>query len=475
MVFMSMGMGTITREPKKVCEENWQKVLDVLEQKVAPTTFNPWIISLHTDENVLEPPKDGTYTLKSDQAFGIQVLQKKHLKDIEDAIYEVGGHRGTINIVFEASDVKKQKKKTQKPSEQYVLMQEQIDNLKQMHSFCGLNLKYTFENFVVGDNSKFAYTAAKAVADAPGQRYNPLFIYGSVGLGKTHLMQAIGHSILKNFPNQKVKYTKAEEFMNQLIDCLKMGGDTNARMNKFRDMYRSVDVLLIDDIQMIEGKKRTEEEIFNTFDALFHAGKQIVFASDRPISSLTQTPERLKSRFEWGLSVDILVPDFETRVAIVENHAKRNCFEIKREVSEFLAKVYCKNVRELEGAYNRVSAYASIHEEDLTIELVKKILGYSEHVKKISSKEIIEKCAKYYNITAKDILGTARAKEVALARQCAIYLSREITEHSFPTLAQDFQKNHTTIMYSWEKIKEQSEVNQKLKDELQEIMKLIKE
>ncbi|GBF23138.1 chromosomal replication initiator protein [Candidatus Gastranaerophilus sp. (ex Termes propinquus)] len=462
-----------------MCEENWQKVLSALELKVATTTFNPWMISLKCEENILEPPENGKfYTLKSDQAFGIQVLQKKHLKDIEDAIFEVSGQRFCVNLVFEAPDVKRSKKPVLKPAEQYVIMQEQIDNLKQMHSFCGLNLKYTFENFVCGENSKFAYTAARAVAEAPGQKYNPLFIYGDVGLGKTHLMQAIGHHILKNFPTQKVKYTKAEEFMNQLIDCLKMGGDTQQRMSKFRDKYRNVDVLLIDDIQIIEGKKRTEEEIFNTFDTLFHAGKQIVFASDRPISSLAKTPERLKSRFEWGLSVDILAPDFEVRVAILENHAKRNCFEVSREVSEFLAKTHCKNVRELEGAYNRVSVYASIANSELTVELAKKVLGYSALSKKITPNDIIEKCAKYFNTSTKDILGTVRSKEIAHARQCAIYLSREITELSFPTLAQEFGKNHTTIMYSWEKVKNMSQdmgaQGQKLKSELEELERLIK-
>lgn len=462
-------MGMVADRSKKTCEQNWQKVLDVLEKRVSPTTFNPWVMSIKTDEDILQPPLNGVYTLKSDQAFGIQVIQKKYLKDIEDAIFEVGGHRGSINLVFEASDVKKLKKKAPKPSEQHILMQEQIDNLKQMHSFCGLNLKYTFENFVVGENSKFAYTAAKAVADAPGQKYNPLYIYGSVGTGKTHLMQAIGHSILKNFPNQKVKYTKAEEFMNQLIDCLKMGGDTNARMNKFRDMYRNTDVLLIDDIQVIEGKKRTEEEIFNTFDALFHAGKQIVFASDRPISSLQATPERLKSRFEWGLSVDILVPDYETRVAIIENHAKRCCFEIKRDVAEFLAKTYCKNVRELEGAYNRVSAWASIHEQNLNVELVKKVLGYSEKAKDVSTKCVIEACAKHFKVSVKEITGTARAKEIAKARQCAIYLSRELTEQSFPAIAEEFKKNHTTIIYAYEKVKEQLGTSPALEEKLEEI------
>lgn len=470
---MSTGM-VDNKKPDKAETALWQKVLDVLETKVAPTTFNPWMLSLKPAQTLGEFDESGIFTLCSDQAFGIQVLQKKYLGDISDAIFEVSGFRYKIELIFVPTDVKKSKKKPEKPSEQTILMEKQIEQLKQMHSFCGLNLKYTFDNFVVGENSNFAYTAARAVAEAPGQKYNPLFIYGSVGIGKTHLMQAIGHHVMTNFSNLKIKYTKAEEFMNQLIDCLKMGGDTNMRMKKFRDMYRNVDVLLIDDIQFIEGKKRTEEEIFNTFDTLFHAGKQIVFASDRPISAFAQTPERLKSRYEWGLSVDILVPDYETRIAILENHAKRSCFEISREISEFLASVYDKNIRELEGAYNRVSAWASIKGVELTVEKVKEILGCEISRKKITPTHIIECCAKYFDISLKEITGSGRAKEISSARQIAIYLTRELTELSFPTIAKDFKKNHTTILYCWEKIKKEIKTNSALLAQIKEIESAIK-
>lgn len=472
-------MTIVDKKAGKADEVLWQKVLDVLEKKVAQTTFNPWMLSLKPMQPLNEPNKDNVLTdtdniltLSSDQAFGIQVLQKKYLNDISDAIFEVTGVRHKIELVFQPSDVKKTKKRVQ-PSEQTVLMEKQIEQLKQMHSFCGLNLKYTFDNFVVGENSKFAYTAARTVAEAPGQKYNPLFIYGSVGIGKTHLMQAIGHYVMTNFSNLKIKYTKAEEFMNQLIDCLKMGGDTNARMKKFRDMYRNVDILLIDDIQFIEGKKRTEEEIFNTFDTLFHAGKQIVFASDRPISAFAQTPERLKSRYEWGLSVDITVPDYETRVAIVEHHATRSGFEIKRDVSEFLASIYDKNVRELEGAYNRVSAWASIKGETLTVEKAKEILGCALTSKKITPNDIIEASAKYFGLEVKEITGAGRSKEISTARQVAIYLAREITELSFPALAKDFKKNHTTILYCWEKVKKEIKTNVVLLEQIKEIEKEI--
>ena len=469
-----MAIGMVNKKSDKAGDVLWEQVLEILEKKVAQTTFNPWMLSLRPTQPIDKSAQDDVLVLASDQAFGIQVLQKKYLGDISDAIFEVCGIRHKIELIFEASNVKKTKKTAVvEKNEQTVLMEKQIEQLKQMHSFCGLNLKYTFDNFVVGENSKFAYTAARAVAEAPGQKYNPLFIYGSVGIGKTHLMQAIGHYVMTNFSNLKIKYTKAEEFMNQLIDCLKMGGDTNMRMKKFRDMYRNVDVLLIDDIQFIEGKKRTEEEIFNTFDTLFHAGKQIVFASDRPISAFVQTPERLKSRYEWGLSVDITVPDYETRVAIIEKHATRSGFEISREVSEFLASAYDKNVRELEGAYNRVSAWASIKDEALTIEKVKEVLGHSLTRKKITPKDVIDSTAKYFGVETKDITGVGRSKEISTARQVAIYLSREITELSFPALAKDFKKNHTTILYCWEKVKKMLETNPSLLAQVKEVENLI--
>ncbi len=245
-------------------------------------------------------------------------------------------------------------------------------------------------------------------------------------------------------------------------------------MKKFRDRYRNVDVLLLDDIQFAEGKKRTEEEIFNTFDALFHLGKQIVFASDRPISSFKNTPDRLRSRYEWGLAVDILVPDFKTRVEIIEKHAQRSNFEISKGVAEFLAETFDNNVRELEGAYNKVSAYASIKGIELTAEAAKEILGIGENAKKITPEIIIDKCAEYFNVAKKDILSTARSKEVKEARQAAIYLVREILDTSFPATGEIFNKNHTTILYSYNKMKKDLLTDRPLQNTIKEIEKLIR-
>ena len=434
-------------------EKIWEEAKGILKEKIPNSTFEPWVLPITPAKENEEYFKKDHLVLKSDQSFGVSFLNQKYLSEIQSAINLVCGENLPVNLIFVPSNVKKAPKKKEKPSEHIVLMKEQIDNLKQMQSFCALNLKYTFENFVVGENSLVAYNAAKQVSEAPGQKFNPLFISGSVGIGKTHLMQAIGHSILKNFPDLRVKYAKAEEFTNQLVESCLNRQESTQKMKKFRDKYRNVDVLLLDDIQFAEGKKRTEEEIFHTFDALFHSGKQIVFASDRPISSFKNTPDRLKSRYEWGLMVDLLVPDFKTRVEIIEKHAVRSNFEISKDVAEFLAQTFDNNVRELEGAYNKVSAYASIKGIELTVDAAKEILGLKDGSKKITPDIIIEKCGEYFGVSSKDILSTSRSKEVKNARQTAIYLTREILDMSFPSIGEIFNKNHTTILYSYEKLK----------------------
>lgn len=453
----------------------WNSALEILKNSLPPSTFEPWITPLKPVMPNEEQFKKDIFTVKSDQAFGVSHLNQKFLPEIQNAVQTSLGKDIPVEIIFVPSDVKKAPKKKYKPTEEIALMQEQIDNLKQMHSFCALNLKYTFENFVKGENSKVAYDAAKLISEAPGQKFNPLFITGSVGIGKTHLMQAIGHNILKNFPKLKVKYAKTEEFTNQLVDSCRNGNDSYNEMRKFREQYRNIDVLLLDDIQFAEGKKRTEEEIFNTFDALFHAGKQIVFASDRPIETFEKTPDRLKSRYEWGLSVEIKPPSLDTRIEIIKKHAKRANYEITDEVAEFLAKNYSKNIRELEGAYNKVSAYASIQGIDLTVQSAKEILGFKENQKKIVTDDIIKKCAEYFGTTSELIKGNQRSSEIKSARQAAIYLTREILNLSFPVIAQSFNKNHTTIIYSYEKLKKDIALDASLKENINEIEKLIRD
>ena len=244
-------------------------------------------------------------------------------------------------------------------------------------------------------------------------------------------------------------------------------------MKKLRDRYRNIDVLLLDDIQFAEGKQRTEEEIFNIFDVLFHAGKQIVFASDRPPSSLVCTPERLKSRYEWGINAEILIPDLNTRFEIIKKHARNSNFEITDDVAMLLAKTYDKNIRELEGAYNKLSAYASIQGIEADVELAVKILNLNSVKKKITVDEIIDKTAKFFGIKKDDILSCARSKDIANARRLAMFLSREITQMSLPEIGNAFNKNHTTVMYSCEKVKKESTTNQEFEEVLNELNKFI--
>ena len=411
--------------------EVWENFLFILENKL-PGFVKPWVNSLEPALPLLEESENGIFLIKSNQSFGIQVLQQKHLNEIEIALEEATGLKRAVRFVLDETIKKKKTPKPTKEQKEHSETAQKMENLAQMHSFCGLNLKYTFENFVEGENSKFAYKIAQMISEAPGQKYNPLFISGSVGLGKTHLMQAIGHKILKNFPNLKIRYTKAEEFGNKLIESLnthKNTLDLNEKMRKFRDMHRNVDVLLIDDIQWIDGKKRTEEEIFNTFDALYHAGKQIIFASDRPLSAFELIPDRLRSRFEWGIEANIKVPDLETRMEIVKRHAILSNYPISDDVALFLAKEYDTNIRELEGAYNKASARASIEGVELDVELTKEYLNFSEKKKKITVDNILDTCAKYFCVEKSDILSTARAKEVVNARKYANYLSRELFCH----------------------------------------------
>lgn len=450
----------------------WAMALKILKENMSPSTFTPWVEPLVPAVKGDEQYKENAFVLKSHHAFGVSHLKKNFLSEIQKTIDEIIPSKPSVEIVFVPNDVKKPSKKKKQP-EHISLMQEQIDNLKQMQSFCALNLKYTFENFVNGENSNVAYNAAKMVADAPGQKFNPLFVTGTTGLGKTHLMQAIGHQILKNFPSLKVKYVKAEEFTNRLVESCRNGLDSFSTMKKFRDQYRNVDVLLLDDIQFAEGKKRTEEEIFHTFDALFNQGKQIVFASDKPIEDFEKTPDRLKGRYEWGLSVEIKPPSLDTRYEIIKKHSVRSNFEISDEVAMLLAKHYSKNIRELEGAYNKVSAYASIQGIELNVQNTKEILGLNDKKSLITVDGIINECAKFYNIQPDFIKGSQRSSEIKEARQIAIYLSREILDLSFPSLAKSFNKNHTTIMYSHDKIQKDIITNKELKDKIAKIKDII--
>ena len=401
------------------------------------------------------------------------MLRKNHYPEIASAVKEVLKKDLEVKIIFDEELAKTLSKKSAKRVAQYEKenadlknknsqgFKYQYDSLTHMQS-SNLNLKYKFENFVVGSNNKLAYVAAQTVAQKPGIKYNPLYIYGGPGLGKTHIMQAIGHYIIKNRPDLKVLFITAEDFVNDVVNALARGDEKTKKMNSFRKKYREVDVLLIDDIQLIAGKTRTEEEVFNTFNTLHGSGKQIVVTSDRTPKEIPSLSDRLISRFEWGLMADIQVPDIETRMAILHNLAKDSCIEVPNNIIEFLATVYSNNIRELEGAFNRVTAYASINEVPLNIENVKNIINYSEKERSFTFEGILDEVAAFYNLSPKEIKGTGRSAKIAEARQVAIYLCRDLTKQSFPDIGSFFEKKHTTILYSYEKIKDELRTNNAL-------------
>lgn len=453
--------------------EIWSIAKEELEQTVP--TYKMWIEPLEAtsfDGNVL--------TLITAHALAPQAIKSQHNSKILDALKNAFGSDVSYNIIFDeefANRYQKEKKKElqkQKRSLGETDESKSFDNLAQMQSSANLNLKYKFNNFVVGENSRFAHAAAMTVAQNPAKKYNPLFIYGDSGLGKTHLMQAIGHHVIFNKPKLKVKYIKTEEYFNELIKNLQTGGnDKTNRMDKFRQKYRNVDVLLIDDIQFLESKTYTMEEIFHTFDSLHNNNKQIVITSDRLPKDIPTLPARLRTRFEMGLIVDITPPDFETRVAIIKNLAERVNVKADFQVFEYIAKNFVNNVRELEGAFNKVSAYADIEGTDLTLEFAKRVLNCEVMRKQITIDDIAQAVGNYYGVSIKDFKSSARNQKVSSARHIAVYLAREVTSSSFESIADYFDKKHTTMLYSYEKIKAELVINKELENSVSLIRKNI--
>lgn len=330
-----------------------------------------------------------------------------------------------------------------------------------------LNSKYTFDTFVQGEGNKLALGAALAIADSPGSFYNPLFIFGGVGLGKTHLMQAIGHQILANKPNAKVVYIQSETFINDFINSLK-----NKTQNKFREKYRECDLLLVDDIQFFANKEGIQEEFFHTFEALYNDQKQIVMTSDRLPNEIPSLSERLVSRFAWGLQVEITPPDLETRIAILRKKADGERLEIDDETLEYIASQIDTNVRNLEGALVRVQAHATIKKEDINLDLAKEALKNLRLVQKnrgLEISKIQEVVANYFQTSVSELKGKKRVKAIVLPRQVAMYLSRELTDASLPKIGQEFGgKDHTTVMHACDKInnelKTDAELNRNVSD-----------
>lgn len=330
----------------------------------------------------------------------------------------------------------------------------------------GLNEKYTFDNFIVGSGNELAYAACQAVAAHPGTKYNPLFLYGGVGIGKTHLIQAVGNAVLAENPKARVVYVSSEQFLQEFVDALRFKKNTD-----FADFYRGADVLIVDDVQFIAGKEKVQEEFFHTFNALHQASKQIIISSDRPPRDITTLEERLRSRFVWGMSIDMQTPDFETRCAILQTKAQSHGVDLKTDVADYLATNVQTNIRELEGALNQLLAFCEMRGLEPTLGIASSLLGSAQtRPKHISARQIIERTARYFQIPVEDILGPKRDKDIVVPRQVAMYMLRVELHLSFPKIARELgRKDHTTAIHSIEKIDKESKIDADLRSAISSI------
>lgn len=424
--------------------EQWNEIQSLLKNESDISTM-----SYKTFLETLEPVKvsNNLVIIKADNDLERNYIEKKYSKIITIAINEVTGKTYDIKFI-----IPKEIDTINDFEDQELLSSSRttpITGHSSKHN--NLNSRYTFDTFVVGNNNKLAHAASLAVADSPAEAYNPLFIYGGVGLGKTHLMHSIAHFILNESPNSKVLYVSSEKFTNELINSIKTGNNED-----FRKKYRDIDVLLVDDIQFIAGKERTQEEFFHTFNTLYEAKKQLIISSDRPPKEIETLEERLRSRFEWGLIADIQAPDFETRMAILRKKAELENLDIPNEVNQYVANNITSNIRELEGAVNKIVAYSTLVHKQITKELaedaLKDLISLKENPA-ITIEYIVEVVSQYYNLNPEDITSKKRPREISYPRQIVMYLCRTLTDMSLPQIGNKLGKrDHTTIIHGYEKI-----------------------
>ncbi len=430
-------------------DQIWQSCKEKLKTNLGETSFDTWIAPLN-----LKKANSSSVILEAPDSFFKSWVESNYLPHIKQALKEISQQDLEVSFAVNPHLLKRKTTKVFKTIQKN-FREEPQDSLR-------LNPRFTLDNFIVGASNRMAHAASLAVSNAPGKSYNPLFIYGGVGLGKTHLMQATAHHILAKNRGLKVKYTSSEKFTNELIFSIR-----TRSTDKFRQKYREIDVLLIDDIQFLAGKEAAQEEFFHTFNVLYDHHKQIIVSSDRPPKEIARLEERLVSRFNWGLVVDIQLPDFETRVAILEKKLEKDpSIRIEPEVIHFIAKNITTNIRELEGALVRIIAYSSIESKPISLSLAKEILKdmVKEIYKRITPDTILSRVGIYFNTTKEELKKKKRNKTLVLPRQIAMYLIRELTELSLPEIGSFFgAKHHTTILYACRKIKEDIKKDEKLK------------
>ena len=449
----------------------WQSVLGELELSIPHASFTTWF----RPTELLEA-SDEIVTIAVPNTFAIQQFKVRYDKDVRQMLKKNGLSPKQINYVVNtkakkavvsretthcAANLSVRAEQLTAPSRPSVRAEAQSTGNR-----ASLNPRYTFKNFIVGSSNDLAYTACQAAAANHGTKYNPLFLYGGVGLGKTHLMQAVGHEILKNDPDTRVLYISTETFISDFLEHIRF------KKTGFGDKYRNVDVLIIDDMQFIAGKEKTQEEFFHTFNELHQNNKQIIISSDKPPRSIPTLTERLRSRFEWGMAIDIQMPDFETRCAIVETKASMSGIELQRNVIEFLAQNIKTNVRELEGALNQLLAYAEMRGVEPDVHIAEGLISNvrSSRPQHITPKQIVDKTARYFGLSAAEICSPKRNKHIALPRQIAIYRMRCELHLSFPVIATCLgRKDHTTAMHSVDKIERSLKLDQTIREQVNEI------
>lgn len=449
-------------------KDSWNKVKETVRREfgLSPISFNTFIESLefYSVENDVV-----TILVPSDNANALDYISNRYAKYFTVTITEMFDHDYTVNFISE-NDIPSGKETV--PVEKKPVSS--INNVN--HENANLIPRYRFDTFVVGSNNKFAHASSLAVAESyPQITYNPLYLYGGPGLGKTHLMHSIGHMILDNHPNMKVLYVTSEEFTNEVIESIRSG--SAASMTKLRDKYRTVDVLMVDDVQFIIGKESTQEEFFNTFNALHAAGKQIILSSDKPPKQMSALDERFRSRFEWGLTADIQPPDYETKVAILRKNAESCDKKISEEVIQYIANNIKSNIRELEGAFNKIVAFAKLNnlDDEITLSVAENALKDiidPNKINEITPNIIIQVVSEQFNIRSEDIISQKRNAEIVVPRHIIMYLCRKLADMSYHSIATLLnRKDHTTVLHACEKMEDELKLNKELKAKVDMIEK----